>query len=57
MLAAQTNCLAPVAKVIDDVFGIESGLMTTIHSYTLDQRLLDTSHSDLRRAPCCRSNR
>lgn len=45
-----TNCLAPVAKVIDDIFGIEHGLMTTIHSYTLDQRLLDTSHSDLRRA-------
>jgi glyceraldehyde 3-phosphate dehydrogenase len=45
-----TNCLAPVAKVIDDVFGIEAGLMTTIHSYTLDQRLLDTSHQDLRRA-------
>ncbi len=45
-----TNCLAPVAKVIDDTFGIECGLMTTIHSYTLDQRLLDTSHSDLRRA-------
>jgi len=45
-----TNCLAPVAKVIDDVFGIECGLMTTIHSYTLDQRLLDTAHNDLRRA-------
>ena len=45
-----TNCLAPVAKVIDDTFGIESGLMTTIHAYTLDQRLLDTSHKDLRRA-------
>jgi glyceraldehyde-3-phosphate dehydrogenase type I len=45
-----TNCLAPVAKVIDDAFGIESGLMTTIHSYTGDQRLLDTSHKDLRRA-------
>jgi glyceraldehyde 3-phosphate dehydrogenase len=45
-----TNCLAPVAKVIDDTFGIESGLMTTIHSYTGDQRLLDTAHSDLRRA-------
>lgn len=45
-----TNCLAPVAKVIDDEFGIEQGLMTTIHSYTLDQRLLDTAHSDLRRA-------
>jgi glyceraldehyde 3-phosphate dehydrogenase len=45
-----TNCLAPVAKVLDDTFGIESGLMTTIHSYTLDQRLLDTAHNDLRRA-------
>ncbi len=45
-----TNCLAPVAKAIDDEFGIEQGLMTTIHSYTLDQRLLDTAHSDLRRA-------
>ncbi|PWT95667.1 MAG: type I glyceraldehyde-3-phosphate dehydrogenase [Candidatus Melainabacteria bacterium] len=45
-----TNCLAPVAKVIDEAFGIEKGLMTTIHSYTLDQRLLDTSHKDLRRA-------
>jgi glyceraldehyde 3-phosphate dehydrogenase len=45
-----TNCLAPVAKVIDDTFGIESGLMTTVHSYTGDQRLLDTAHSDLRRA-------
>jgi glyceraldehyde 3-phosphate dehydrogenase len=45
-----TNCLAPVAKVIDDVFGIEQGLMTTIHSYTGDQRLLDTAHKDLRRA-------
>ncbi len=45
-----TNCLAPVAKAIDDLFGIEEGLMTTIHSYTLDQRLLDTGHKDLRRA-------
>jgi len=45
-----TNCLAPLAKVIDDAFGIECGLMTTIHSYTLDQRLLDTAHTDLRRA-------
>jgi glyceraldehyde-3-phosphate dehydrogenase type I len=45
-----TNCLAPVAKVLDEVFGIESGLMTTVHSYTGDQRLLDTSHKDLRRA-------
>ncbi len=45
-----TNCLAPVAKVIDDTFGIEQGLMTTIHSYTLDQMLLDGPHKDLRRA-------
>jgi glyceraldehyde 3-phosphate dehydrogenase len=45
-----TNCLAPVAKVLDEAFGIEYGLMTTIHSYTLDQRLLDTSHKDMRRA-------
>lgn len=45
-----TNCLGPVAKVIDEAFGIEHGLMTTIHSYTLDQRLLDTGHKDLRRA-------
>lgn len=45
-----TNCLAPVAKVIDDQFGIESGLMTTIHSYTNDQRILDLPHSDMRRA-------
>ncbi len=45
-----TNCLAPMAKVLDDVFGIESGLMTTIHSYTNDQNLLDLPHKDLRRA-------
>jgi glyceraldehyde 3-phosphate dehydrogenase len=45
-----TNCLAPVAKVIHDNFGIEKGFMTTIHSYTTDQRLLDNSHKDLRRA-------
>lgn len=45
-----TNCLAPIAKVIDDTFGIECGLMTTIHSYTLDQKLLDSAHKDLRRA-------
>lgn len=45
-----TNCLAPLAKALDDKFGIEHGLMTTIHSYTLDQRLLDTSHKDLRRS-------
>lgn len=45
-----TNCLAPVAKVLNDKFGIESGFMTTIHSYTNDQSILDQSHSDLRRA-------
>jgi glyceraldehyde 3-phosphate dehydrogenase len=45
-----TNCLAPVAKVLDDNFGIESGFMTTIHSYTNDQNLLDLQHRDLRRA-------
>lgn len=45
-----TNCLAPVAKVINDTFGIENGMMTTIHSYTNDQRVLDSSHKDLRRA-------
>jgi len=45
-----TNCLAPVAKVIADCFGISRGLMTTIHAYTNDQRLLDFPHSDLRRA-------
>ena len=45
-----TNCLAPVAKVLNDEFGVEKGLMTTIHSYTNDQRILDLPHSDLRRA-------
>jgi glyceraldehyde 3-phosphate dehydrogenase len=45
-----TNCLAPVAKVLNDTFGIERGLMTTIHSYTNDQRILDLVHEDPRRA-------
>lgn len=45
-----TNCLAPVAKVLHEAFGIESGFMTTVHSYTSDQRLLDSSHEDMRRA-------
>jgi glyceraldehyde 3-phosphate dehydrogenase len=45
-----TNCLAPVAKVINDAVGIEHGLMTTIHAYTSDQRLQDAPHKDLRRA-------
>lgn len=45
-----TNCVAPVAKILNDAFGIESGFMTTIHAYTNDQRILDLPHSDLRRA-------
>ena len=45
-----TNCLAPIAKVLDEKFGIIKGIMTTTHSYTGDQRLLDASHRDLRRA-------
>ena len=45
-----TNCLAPMAKVLNDTFGIESGFMTTIHAYTADQRIQDAPHSDLRRA-------
>lgn len=45
-----TNCLAPMVKVLNDTFGVEKGFMTTVHSYTNDQRLLDLPHSDLRRA-------
>ena len=45
-----TNCLAPFAKVLNDAIGIERGLMTTIHAYTNDQKILDQSHSDMRRA-------
>ena len=45
-----TNCLAPIAKVINQNFGIESGFMTTVHSFTSDQKILDSIHSDLRRA-------
>ena len=45
-----TNCVAPMAKVLDDAFGIEQGFMTTIHAYTNDQRILDLPHEDLRRA-------
>lgn len=51
-----TNCLAPVAKVLFDEFGIEKGLMTTIHSYTMDQSLLDTVHNDFRRARAAAMN-
>ncbi len=48
-----TNCLAPVVKVLQDQFGIENGLMTTIHSYTNDQNNIDNPHKDLRRARAC----
>ncbi len=51
-----TNCLAPAAKVINDSFGIEKGLMNTIHSYTNDQRILDQVHKDLRRARTAGAN-
>lgn len=48
-----TNCLAPVVKVLNDRFGIENGLMTTVHAYTNDQKNLDNPHKDLRRARAC----
>tara|TARA_Y100001970_G_scaffold294034_1_gene446088 strand:+ start:2799 stop:3770 length:972 start_codon:yes stop_codon:yes gene_type:complete len=51
-----TNCLAPVVKVLDQEIGINKGLMTTIHSYTGDQRILDNSHRDLRRARAAATN-
>jgi glyceraldehyde 3-phosphate dehydrogenase len=51
-----TNCLAPVAKVLHDTFGIERGLMTTTHAYTNDQRILDLMHKDLRRARAAAMN-
>lgn len=51
-----TNCLAPVAKVLNDSFGIESGLMTTVHAYTNDQKILDLPHSDLYRARAAAMN-
>jgi len=51
-----TNCLAPVAKTINDSFGIEQGVMTTIHAYTNDQRVADTIHKDLRRARAAAAN-
>ncbi len=50
MGSCTTNCLAPIAKIIDQEFGIEKGFMTTVHSYTNDQRILDLPHGDLRRA-------
>lgn len=48
-----TNCLGPVAKVLQDSFGIISGFMTTVHAFTTDQRLLDNSHKDIRRSRAC----
>ncbi|SDB83682.1 glyceraldehyde-3-phosphate dehydrogenase [Shouchella lonarensis] len=48
-----TNCLAPVAKVLEQTFGIESGMMTTVHAYTNDQKNIDNPHKDLRRARAC----
>lgn len=51
-----TNCLAPMVKVLNDEFGLESGFMTTVHAYTNDQRILDLPHSDLRRARAAAAN-
>ena len=45
-----TNCFVPMVKVLDDAFGVESGMMTTVHAFTNDQNLLDLPHKDLRRA-------
>jgi len=56
MGSCTTNCLAPVTKVLNDNFGIVKGLMTTIHSYTNDQRILDLAHKDLRRARAAATN-
>ena len=51
-----TNCLAPIVKVLDQKLGINKGLMTTIHSYTGDQRIIDNAHRDLRRARAAAMN-
>ena len=51
-----TNCLAPLAKVLDDAFGIEHGIMTTVHAYTNDQRLADVPHADFRRSRAAAEN-
>jgi glyceraldehyde 3-phosphate dehydrogenase len=51
-----TNCLAPIAKILDDAFGIEQGFMTTVHAYTNDQRLADVPHKDLRRSRAAAEN-
>ncbi|MGO4431399.1 type I glyceraldehyde-3-phosphate dehydrogenase, partial [Streptomyces sp. MCAF7] len=51
-----TNCVAPMAKVLDEAFGITKGMMTTVHAYTNDQRILDFPHKDLRRARAAAEN-
>ena len=51
-----TNCLAPLAKVLDDSFGIKHGIMTTVHAYTNDQRLADVPHEDFRRSRAAAEN-
>jgi glyceraldehyde 3-phosphate dehydrogenase len=51
-----TNCLAPIAKILDDTFGIEEGFITTVHAYTNDQRLADVPHKDFRRSRAAREN-
>jgi glyceraldehyde 3-phosphate dehydrogenase len=51
-----TNCLAPIAKILDETFGIEEGVMTTVHAYTNDQRLADVPHKDLRRSRAAAEN-
>jgi len=51
-----TNCLAPIAKILDESFGVEEGLMTTVHAYTNDQRLADVPHKDLRRSRAAAEN-
>ncbi|HET7451465.1 MAG TPA: type I glyceraldehyde-3-phosphate dehydrogenase [Thermoanaerobaculia bacterium] len=51
-----TNCLAPIAKILDEAFGIEEGMMTTVHAYTNDQRLADVPHKDLRRSRAAAEN-
>lgn len=56
MGSCTTNCLAPIAKVLNDEFGIVKGFMTTVHSYTNDQRILDSPHKDLRRARAAAEN-
>ena len=56
MGSCTTNCLAPVVKILNDALGIEYGFMTTVHSYTNDQRILDLPHKDLRRARAAAQN-